>query len=351
MLTPHRIPDWLFRILSLGAGEAAAGAGGGNDASPPAGETSGGGSFFSDDEDGGYGKGRSQTQTDDDGDDDGAGAAPANAGRTRGESEGEESEDSDSSGENTDEGEDEGGESGSQDTGDEGGGAEDTGVDPAVALSIRRNWEGRFAGAAPKETDPLAALDLVNTDIPQATRERVKQLFAEEKDIEAIQEVVKVALRPILRSYDESRIAPALTETQIALRNSRVIRSVADFDEKYPKARTPEISQKMAAIYDEFKEKAGYKRADEIPVEDYFLMAGGSLRRPRANAAPKVQGKSAQEIEEERKNKALAAARQPDRIGAPKGGKPKAKSKGEAAEVGEVFSTIQRTRFDPFTIR
>lgn len=346
--------NFITRFLSLAAGEAAAGP----DLSKiphtgKAGEVTDGGSFIAptDDDD------SSQGSNDEDGgneEEDQSGKAPSDAGRTRKgpKNESEESDDNKSASE--EDGEDDGGESEGGDTTTEGEGADDDdGVDPAVGLSIRRNWESRFDGAKDRKApDPLAMLKAHKVTISDETRARAKELFEKEDDVGAIAAVLSDLAPQLFGAYDGSRVAPVLTEQQTVARNVKIVRDVADFDQQYPGARTKKITDGMAALYDEFKEKYGYQFADEIPVQDYFYMAGGRVKR--ANAAPKPAGKSKSEQVEAGKEAALAAVRQPERIGKPKGvggnAKP-TKRQVEEREVSDLVEHISKTHFDPFVIR
>lgn len=290
-------------------------------------------------------------------DDDDQGSAPGDAGRTAGER--TDSEDDDDKSKSDDDGDDDDGESAGADTNTAGDGAdEDDGVDPAVGLSIQRNWESRFDAQKDKKVaDPLAMVRSAKLSISDEVKAKVKAAFEKEDDVGAIVEVVSTLVPQLLQTYDESRVTPILTEHQVSLRNARIVRAVADFDEAHEGARTPKITAKMATLYDTFKGKYGYQYADDIPVEDYFYMAGGSLRKKGGSkaggTAPAAPSKA--EIEEQRKDAALASSRQPERIGKPKGtaangGKPSKKSR-DAAEVDEFVKGLATTHFDPFVIR
>lgn len=332
------------------------------------GEVNDNGEFFADPPEPGI------DEPDDDDSDESAGEpakAPANAGTTRKtkatpeptdedtEEEEDSSEDTSASAtDDSEEGEQPDGESAGEGTDTAGDGAdEDDGADPAVSLSIRRNWESRFDGEAGKKAaDPLAMVSSAPVEISDTLKRSVKAKFEAEDDIGAIQEVVQAIVPQILKAYDDSRITPVITEHQANLRNARIVNNIADFDQKHPGVRVGKVNERMAAIYDEMKTKYGYQHADQIPVEDYFYMAGGSLRKRGGSKAvvntPKTPSKA--DEAEAQKNAALAATRQPERVGKPKGtgstGKPN-KKRDEEKAVGEFVDHLRSTRFDPFVIR
>jgi hypothetical protein len=151
----------------------------------------------------------------------------------------------------------------------------------------------------------------------------------------------------MLRSYDKTRVAPVTASVSQAERERTLWAQVTAFDAKPPGARTAKINDRMAAIYNEVKEKHGVRRADRIPVEDYFLMAGGRLSG--AQAAPK--GKTRKQKAERKKQAALAATRKPGRISK------KPRRKGRRGKQAEEMTEIERVarsavvnRRDPFNL-
>lgn len=292
---------------------------------------------------------------DDDGDDEGGDPAKAPIGAGKTNSDDDDADDSDDDDGNG--GDEPDGESDGQDTSPDGDGADDDddGVDPAIGLTLLRNWESRFEATKDvKETDPLAMLKAVKYSASDDLKAKVKKAFEEERDIDAIVDIVTDAMPHFLGAYDSSRVNPVLTEQQVAARNAKLVSSIGAFDEAHPGVRTPKISERMAQYYEKIKQKYGYKRADEVPVEDYFYMAGGSLRK-RGSKSGGTSGTAPNkaEIEEQRKAAALAS-RTPERIGKPKNpagsGKPN-KRAADAKEVQDFVGGIRETRFDPFVIR
>lgn len=336
--------DLILSILSLSAGEAGEG-----DSTPApkegadkpvsateGGAEDGGSGFFDDDEPAPEqepakakpAKAPARTTTQDPDDDDAA----------RSESD-EDDEDGDADGEDAE----------SEEDGDnsEGDGGESS-ADSAAVLSIRRGWEARFEAAkSEKRADPLAGI-VDSVKITDAVRERVKAKFAEEDDVGAIEEVVRAILPAALGAYDERRVTPVLDATTVTARNARLVQNVQSFDSKYPNVRTPEVSARMAKVYDEYKEKYGYQAADQVPVEDYFHMAGGRLPRKGAKPVQKNEGVKGKAAEQDKQG-AVRATRQPERIATPQ---PTGKGKPKVDDtVQRTVDTIRRTRFEPFVIR
>lgn len=333
------IKSMVRRLLSLSAGEADGGGAPDTSKIPlgKVGDTKPGKPMVSTDTDG----------EDEDTDDDQGGSAPGDAGKTS--DDGEESDEDD----DTDDGD--GGESDGEDTNPDGDGADDEdddGVDPAVALSLRRNWESRFdASANEKDPDPLAMVKSSKFAASDDLKARVRKAFEEERDLDAIVEIVTEAIPHYLKSYDDSRINPTLTEAQINARNARVVSSIREFDEKNPGARTPAITKRMADLYEAIKEKYGYKKADQIPVEDWFYMAGGRLKKqPKSGGTKTKAAPTKVDQEEERKAAALAAAKGPERIGK-KSAPGKGRKPSEADDVAAFVTGVKSTRADPFIIR
>lgn len=336
--------DLILSMLSLSAGEAAEGDGAPapkEGADKPASATEGGtedgdSGFFEEDGEEAPApakakpaKAPARTVTQDPDDDDAA---------ARSESD-EDDEDDDADGDDAE----------SEEDGDnsEGDGGE-TSADSAAALSIRRGWEARFeASKAEKRADPLAGI-VESVKITDAVRERVKAKFAEEDDVGAIEEVVRAILPAALGAYDERRVTPVLDATTVTARNARLVQNVQSFDSKYPNVRTPEVSARMAKVYDEYKEKYGYQAADQVPVEDYFHMAGGRLPRKGAKPVQKNEGVKGKAAEKDKQG-AVQATRQPERIATPQ---PNGKGKPKVDDtVHRTVETIRRTRFEPFVIR
>lgn len=318
---------WLwFAMLSLGAGE-------GEVESAPKEPEDGGSMFADEDED---------ASDDDDGADDKKEEEEDDAEE---ESEEDEEDDSDSD-EDDEEEEDDDAESDEEDADESGEGGEE-GVDSVAAMALRRNWETRFESMGRQvPQDPMSVVKTKELPITDGLRSKVTKLFEEEKDIEAIIEVVRDVAPALLGAYDESRVAPVVDAAQITSRNQRLIAAIEDFDAKYPGAREG-VNDKMADLYDEMQEKYGYVYADSIPVEDYFVMAGGSM--PKASPKAKPKKSKAKANAEAEKRRAVKATRQPDRISKSRPKGRKRKSAGQQ-EVDETFEAVRQTRFDPFTM-
>lgn len=333
------LSSMLLRFLSLAAGEADPAASGDGGTAPaekgdkpiPADKTdvSDGGGFFDEEpeekDENKEGKGR------------------AGAKETTGDEDTDDDDDADE--DDDDDGDDDDAESSDDGDESEGDGGEES-VDSAAALSIRRGWETRFeAEKAKKGVDPLAGV-MDSVQIPASVRERVKQKFEAEDDVGAIEEVVKAILPGVLGAYDERRVTPVLDAAEVSARNVRLVTAVQAFDAKHPGARTTAVSDRMATLYDGFKEKYGYKFADAVPVEDYFHMAGG-----RIVGAKKSKGTKTVEAEKDKQG-AVQATRQPERVAAaaPAGAGKGGKAKGDPI-VRDTMRHIQRTRLDPFVIR
>ncbi len=321
---------WLM-FLSVGAGEGKEVAEAGDD-----GEDMFGGDDDADDADDAGGGKSDDDDSDSDNDDD----------SDDGDDDEEDEDDDDD-----DDDDDEDAESTDDDTDSEGAGGEER-VDPAISLTLQRNWEGRMEVAS-KQTrpDPLAVIRNSNLEIPEATRAKVTKLFEEEKDIDAIATVLQELAPALFSAYDEARVAPVMDAAEITSRAQRLERGVTDFDKSYPGARTDDINQAMADKYDEFKQKYGYKAADAVPVDDYFVMAGGVLPKKKAESKkkPKRKGKSRKARAEEEKRRSLSTTREPSRVARPKnpkGGKGRRRKSTE--DVDETFDAVQATRFDPF---
>lgn len=318
-----------FLFLSVGAGE-------GDDTAQEA--TDDGDDMFGGEDDEGSEDESTDTDTDSDSDDDSD------------DDDSEEDEGDDDDDEEEDEDDEEDAESDDDDADESGEGGEG-GVDPA-ALSLTRNWESRLEGMkANAQSDPLAVLKNTDVEISDATRERVRKLFEEEKDIEAIVTVLQDVAPALLTAYDESRIAPMLDAVQITSRNQRLTAAVDAFDKRYPGARTPEINERMAQKYNEFKDKYGYQYADAVPPEDYFIMVGGRLPSKPAGKKKTKKGKSRRERVEEEKRRSLSTTREPGRVATPKSPKGRrGKKRSEDDEVDSTYEAVRSTRFDPFTM-
>jgi hypothetical protein len=267
-----------------------------------------------------------------------------------GETDDDDDDDSDSDEDEEDEDDDEDAESDDDDAVSEGDGGGE-GVDPAIALSIARNWESQMEAAANvRAQDPLSTLKAANVSIPDDLRGKVKQLFEEEKDIEAIVEVLKNIAPTLFGAYDESRVAPLMDAATITARAQEVTRAVDSFDKEYPGARTPAINNKMAEKYNLYAQKYGWQAADLVPPSDYFVMAGGRLPAKAKGKTAKKRSTKADRMEKE-KRRSLSATREPSRIARPKNTKGKGRKKStDDEDVQATFNAVQSTRFDPFTM-